>query len=126
MIVVDTSALIAVLLQEKGAKACHAILLENEIVISAATLTEALIVAQCRNRAQELTRMVDDLTFEIVPLTAPASYRAARAYARWGKGNHPANLNYGDCFAYELAIDRACPLLFIGKDFAKTDVKSAL
>jgi ribonuclease VapC len=52
------------------------------------------------------------------------SFKAAEAYARWGRGVHPAALNYGDCFAYVLAQQRACSLLFVGDDFAKTDIAS--
>jgi ribonuclease VapC len=57
----------------------------------------------------------------------PASARhVARAYERWGKGFHPAGLNFGDCFAYALAKEHSCPLLFVGKDFSKTDIASVL
>jgi ribonuclease VapC len=49
----------------------------------------------------------------------------AEAYVRWGRGVHPAGLNYGDCFAYALARQRACPLLFVGDDFTKTDIRLA-
>jgi len=55
-----------------------------------------------------------------------SAHGGAQAYQRWGKGVHPAQLNYGDCFAYELAISQNCPLLYVGQDFAQTDVQSAL
>jgi hypothetical protein len=59
--------------------------------------------------------------------TSPAAARrVAAAYARWGKGNHRAALNVGDCFAYEVAKHHACPLLYVGRDFARTDVRSAI
>jgi len=62
----------------------------------------------------------------VVPVTAKVAYQVAAAYRRWGKGVHPASLNYGDCFAYALARERNLPLLYIGQDFAQTDVQSAL
>ena len=59
-------------------------------------------------------------------VTAASAKRIADAYGRWGKGVHPASLNYGDCFAYEIAVEHACPLLYTGDDFLKTDMRSAL
>ena len=58
-------------------------------------------------------------------VTAAAARRIARACDRWGEGVHPAALNFGDCFAYEVAKEHRCPLLFVGADFARTDVSSA-
>ena len=57
---------------------------------------------------------------------SPSARRISEAYARWGKGVHPAGLNYGDCFAYEVASERGCPLLFVGDDFSRTDLRSVL
>ena len=88
--------------------------------------TEALIVSARRNVAKEMARLIDGVGFEIVSVTASTARRVADAYARWGRGAHPAALNFGDCFAYALAKERRCPLLFIGQDFARTDVESAL
>jgi ribonuclease VapC len=62
----------------------------------------------------------------IVPLTETRARAAAEAYRHWGKGIDPAHLNFADCFAYVLAKEHDCPLLFVGNDFAKTDVKAAL
>ena len=127
MIVVDTSALMAIALDELQAEACAAALeVESEAAISAATLAEALIVAGRRDRAEEIAAMIDLLGFEVVPVTEASARRIAAAYAQWGKDVHPAGLNFGDCFAYELARERDCPLLFVGEDFAKTDVQPAL
>lgn len=55
-------------------------------------------------------------------MTAATADQVADAYRQWGKGNHPASLNFGDCFAYALAKELGCPLLFVGNDFARTDV----
>jgi ribonuclease VapC len=127
LIAVDTSALMAIVLGEEEADACIRILeTETEVLISAGTLAEAMIVAKPRNVAQEMTSLVDGLGFEVLTVTAASARRIAQAHSRWGKGAHPAGLNFGDCFAYEVAKAHACPLLFIGNDFAKTDLVSAL
>jgi ribonuclease VapC len=123
MIAVDTSALMAIVLGEAEAEPCIAALeTETEILISAGTVAEALIVAARRNVAEEMAGLIDGLGFEIVTVTAASARRIAEAYAQWGKGIHPAALNFGDCFAYEVAKERACRLLFVGDDFAKTDL----
>lgn len=125
MIVVDTSALMAIVLGEPEADACIALLeAENEVLISAGTLAEALIVAAHRNVADEITILIEGLGFSVVPVTQASAGRIAQAYAQWGKGRHPAGLNFGDCFSYELAKDHSCRLLFVGNDFAKTDLKA--
>jgi ribonuclease VapC len=127
MIAVDTSALMAVALGGKEADACIRVLeTETEIVISAGTVAEALIVAARRNVAEEVIRLIDGLGFEIVSVTPASARRIAAAYVRWRRGAHPAGLNFGDCFSYEIAKERACPLLYVGDDFSKTDLESAL
>ena len=127
MIAVDTSALMAIALGEAAADACIRLLeTEPKIIISAGTVAEALIVAARRNVGEEVARIIDGLGFEILPVTPASARRIAVAYARWGRGAHPAALNFGDCFSYEAAKENACPLLFVGDDFAKTDLESAL
>jgi ribonuclease VapC len=127
MIAVDTSALMAILLSEPRADAIAAILeAEPHVLISAGTLAEALIVAGRRNVRDEMQALREGLAFEIVSVTPAAARRIADAYERWGKGAHPAGLNFGDCFAYEIAMEQACPLLYVGGDFAQTDVGRAL
>jgi ribonuclease VapC len=127
MIVVDTSALMAIVLDERDADRCDAVLVGAAAVsISAGTLAEALIVSGRRDVAVEMARLVDALGMTVELVTAARARGMAEAYGRWGKGVHPAGLNLGDCFAYALAIERACPLLFIGNDFARTDVIGAL
>jgi len=124
MIAVDTSALMAVVLGEAEANACIAVLeKEDEILISAATIAEALIVAARRNVGDEMATLIDGLGFNAVAVTPASARRVAQAYARWGKGVHAAGLNFGDCFAYELAREHDCPLLYVGGDFARTDIK---
>jgi ribonuclease VapC len=127
MIAVDTSALMAIMLHEAEADSCKAALEEEpELLISAGTVAEALIVAARRNLVQEMSRLIDGLGFEIESVTPAAARRIATAYARWGRGAHPAGLNFGDCFSYQVAKEHSCPLLYVGEDFAKTDLESAL
>ncbi len=127
MMAVDTSALMAVVLNDPQADACVTVLeIEDGLLISAGTVAEALVVAGRRHVGAEMERLIDGLGFEIVSVTAASARRVARAYGRWGNGVHPAALNFGDCFAYELASTQGCPLLYVGEDFRKTDVRAAL
>jgi ribonuclease VapC len=127
MIAVDTSALMAIVLDEAEASACIAALeIEDEILISAGTIAEALIVAARRNVSEEMASLIDGLGFNALAVTPAAARRIASAYERWGKGVHAAGLNFGECFAYEVAKEHGCPLLFVGGDFAKTDIKGVL
>lgn len=127
MIVVDTSALMAIVLDEPGSDACATILeAEEDCLISAGTLAEAMIVADRRNVLDALSAILDGLAIEVVPVTTATARDVALAYQRFGKGVHPAGLNFGDCFAYALARARGCPLLFVGDDFRRTDITSAI
>ena len=127
MIAVDTSALLEILLDGPQANECIAALeLEDELLISAGTMAEALIVAGRRNVGDELGALIDGLGFEIVAVTPASARRIAQAYDQWGKGRHPAGLNFGDCFAYEAAKEHDCRLLYVGDDFAKTDIESVI
>jgi ribonuclease VapC len=127
MIVVDTSALMAVVLGEPRADACaSALVASDRLLISAVTVSEALIVAARRNVGAEMTDLIDGLGFEVLAVTDSSARLAAQAYARWGKGVHPAALNFGDCFAYAAARENGCPLLYVGEDFDRTDVERAL
>lgn len=127
MIAVDTSALIEIALGAERAHDCRRILKEaDHLLISAATVTETLIVAFGRAAEPQLRAVIDRLGMEVVPLTEERAKAAAAAYRRYGKGWHAAALNFGDCFAYALAKEHDCPLLFVGKDFALTDATPAL
>ncbi len=127
MIAIDTSALMAILLDEPSADACaRRIESEDRVIISAGTLAEALIVSARRDLEPGMLRLTNDLGFEVVAVTKASAARVAEAYERFGKGVHPAALNFGDCFAYALAREQACPLLYVGADFAKTDIIAAL
>jgi ribonuclease VapC len=127
MIAVDTSALMAIVLNEPEADACvQALDTEDDLVISAGTVAEALIVATRRNVGEEMTRLIDGLDFKVIEVTAAAARRIAQAYQKWGKGVHPAALNFGDCFAYDVAKEHGCRLLYIGKDFAQTGAEGVV
>lgn len=126
MIAVDASALMAIVLNEPEADACAAILeAEDRLLISAGTVAEVLIVSGRRNLGEEMDRLIDGLGFEIVSVTPASARRIAEAYARWGKGVHRAALNFGDCFAYDVAKEHGCRLLCVGEDFKRTDVDCA-
>ena len=127
--ILDTSALMSIVLGEPDAHVFVAALQTREpVAISAASWLEAAIVAE--NRAgltpQGLDETLDWIAPEVVPVTLDQMRLAREAHRRFGKGRHKAALNFGDCFAYALAQERRQPLLFKGDDFSQTDVKAAL
>jgi ribonuclease VapC len=128
--IVDTSAIMAILQKEPEAPAFGAALTEGaRIAISAATLVELCVVAESRAGAAvwaEVEALMADAAIEVAPFTAGQAALAREGWRRFGKGRHPAGLNLGDCFAYALAQERGEPLLFRGGDFALTDVRRAL
>jgi ribonuclease VapC len=127
MIVVDTSAIIAIVTFEPMAQACAKVIADaDQVFISAGTMAELLIVAGRRGVGHRVDDFLASLQLEVRPVLAADAQRMSAAYTRWGKGMHPAGLNMGDCFAYALAAQLGCPLLFVGNDFARTDIVSAL
>lgn len=127
MLVVDTSALVAIALKEPKSVACiQAIETDSNIVISAGTIAELYVVSARRGFVGAVTDLLERFDFEIDPITAASARRVGETYKQWGRGLHPAGLNFGDCFAYALAKERSCPLLFVGDHFSKTDIQSAL
>ncbi len=126
MIVVDTSALMAIVVREPPAPACiKALEAEADVLVSAGTMAEALIVATRRRVADEMAQLIDKLDLQIVPVTAVSVRRIGGAYESWGKDIHPAGLNFGDCFAYACARHAGLPLLYKGDDFPQTDIETA-
>lgn len=128
--VVDTSAIVALLLGEQQAGQIDSVLAgEVRTTISAANYVELMVVAESRTGA-EGALIVEQLlrTFDvgIEPVSPDIARGALDGWRRFGKGRHPAALNFGDCFSYGLAISRDEPLLYVGNDFAQTDVTSAL
>ncbi|WP_229116638.1 type II toxin-antitoxin system VapC family toxin [Parenemella sanctibonifatiensis] len=129
MIAVDSSALVAVVLGEPEAEQMLAALEASAGIFCAANLVEAAIVVESRqglDAARDLQLLIEGAIEEIVPVDADLADGAVRAWRRFGKGRHPAGLNFGDCFAYALAQQRGLPLLFKGDDFRRTDVGDAL
>ncbi|SRR5690606_17527807 len=127
--IVDSSALLAVIQGEPEGGACSEKLAAEQCQISAANWVEAGVVVD--NRSIATQRDFDELMIlaeiAIEPVTAEHARIARDAYRRYGRGSgHPARLNYGDCFAYALAVSSGEPLLFVGDDFGETDVRSAL
>jgi ribonuclease VapC len=127
--VVDTSALVAILFAESTAeRLMEAILAAPRPIVSAASLVEVGIVALARHgeaSERELNSLLRQLRLQIIPVTADQAERALGAFRRFGKGRHPAGLNYGDCFSYALASITGEPLLCVGDDFARTDLQIA-
>ncbi len=129
--IVDTSALIAVLRDEKDADAHRSALAQSSsTAVSAATWVETAVVVDA-NRDAVLSRRLDqlqrDAEITIEPLTADHAALARLAYREFGRGSgHPARLNLGDCFSYALAASTGRPLLYKGDDFSQTDLSSAL
>jgi len=124
--VIDSSAIVAVLLnEENAAQIAQAIEVASQRLLSAANLLEASIVIESRKGeagGRELDLLLYRAAIEIVAVDQDQAGTARIAWRRFGKGRHPAGLNYGDCFAYALAKSRGLPLLFQGDDFSQTDI----
>ena len=127
--IVDTSALLAILFDDEDAKDyALAIAHAESCRVSAATFLEAALVieAQTKNNAgRQLDALIRQSGIVIEPVTEDQAHIARQAYVDFGKGRHPAGLNFGDCFSYALAKSTGEALLFKGRDFAKTDVTAA-
>jgi ribonuclease VapC len=128
--IIDTSALITILEQEPEAeRLVRTIAQASERMLSAANLVETGIVMQVRRgdeAARDLDLLLAKLGIEIIPVSARQAGLARKAFQRFGRGRHPARLNFSDCFAYALAKDSSRALLFKGQDFAQTDVTVAV
>ena len=124
--VLDTSALVALLLDEPEAEEFRAAVEEDTTrLVSAATLLETALVIEARKGepgGRELDALIHKAEIVVVPVDADHVSEARRAYRRFGKGRHAAALNFGDVFAYALARTSGEPLLFKGDDFTKTDI----
>jgi len=125
--VIDTSAVAAILFDEPAAAALEGKIADDPVrLMSAATWLEAAIVIEARlgdAGGREFDLWLHRAEVEILGVDAEQADRARRAWRRFGRGRHPAALNYGDCFSYALAATHDEPLLFKGDDFTKTDVK---
>lgn len=129
--IVDTSAVVCVHEGEPDARQYLDVMVDASLLqISAGTLLETSLVLDARQplrSSRRLDRLVADLDLEVVPVDEAQVAVARAAYRDFGKGSgHPAQLNFGDCFAYALAITTGEPLLFKGRDFSRTDVVPVL
>ena len=128
MIVVDTSALISILFREPGHEVLEARLVsEEKILLTAANWFESAMVA---SRLGPRGKVLLDEFFAmirivIIPIDQELAEIALGAFIKFGRGRHSAALNFGDCFSYALAKQRNLPLLYVGQDFSKTDVKTS-
>lgn len=128
-LVVDTSALIAILRSEPEASSMLNVLgtAEQSLFSSASLLEASIVTAGKRSEGLRLAELVQAAELEIVAFSQIDASIGAEAFRRFGKGSgHPANLNFGDCFSYALAKSRNLPLLFKGDDFVHTDIEPAL
>ena len=130
MIVIDSSALVAILRDEPERRRFIDIIVDHgDPRSSEATYLETSMVMELRlgdRGAREVDTMFEDIGIEIVPFDRAQAIAARAAFRRYGKGIHRAALNFGDCFVYALAKTLDAPLLFKGNDFALTDIKRAL
>lgn len=130
MIAIDTSAVIAILRSEPERDVfTRAIFVAERRFMCTVGFFETSMVAisrGARELAGPLDRLIDRLSIELVPFDTQLAIESREAFLRFGRGRHPAGLNFGDCISYALAKSRDLPLLFKGGDFAQTDIVSAL
>jgi ribonuclease VapC len=128
-VIIDSSAVVAVLREERGYEELEQTMLEADVLaIGAPTLVESAVVmgrSDGEGGIAALLRFVRDLEIEVVPFGKTHAEVATEAFVGFGKGRHPAGLNYGDCMTYATARRAGRPLLFIGNDFAQTDIEAA-
>ena len=126
--VIDSSALLAILLEESDAYAFASAMTNSAIcLLSAVSLVETSMVAmrlRTPNPVTAFDNLIDKLGIEIVPVDREQALLAREAFRRFGKGRHKAGLNFGDCFAYALAKQKNEPLLYKGNDFSQTDISA--
>jgi ribonuclease VapC len=130
-VIVDASALLAIIFDEPDGERMENMLIESQQrpVMSPVNFLEATVrVDQMKSEAKsrKLDELFKALAIEITTVTPEQAYLAREAYQKFGKGNHIAKLNLGDCFAYALAKARNEPLLFKGDDFRNTDIEAAI
>ena len=127
--IIDTSAVLAIMFGESDAQSFEKAIIESpRSQMSVVSFLEADIVLESRggpNAGHELDAFLENACIELVPVTYAHAAGAPQAWRRFGRGNHPAGLNFGDCFAHALAEATSEPLLFKGEDFALTDVDIA-
>jgi ribonuclease VapC len=127
--IIDTSAIIAVLFNEDDAEVYAQLITQSDSRrMSAATFVETAIVVETQTKtsgSRQLDAFLRRADIAIEPVTEEHAHLARQAFIDFGKGRHAAGLNYGDCFSYALAKATGEPLLYKGKDFSKTDLVAA-
>jgi ribonuclease VapC len=130
LMIVDTSALVAILLREPDADRFSQAIAEASVrLMSAVTRVELSFVVENRKRLtgpEDIVRALRDARIEVAAVTPQQAEIAIEAFRRFGRGRHRARLNIGDCFSYALAKATNQPLLFKGNDFIHTDIPAAL
>lgn len=129
--VIDSSVLLAIILAEADADLygdfiVHSVQTKKNIYVPASVLVEAGIAAERRTCGRRLDELLERMQPEIVSLDRVIAQLARQAFLRFGRGRHPAKLNFGDCMSYATAKYLLAPLLFKGDDFPQTDIQSAL
>jgi len=128
--VVDSSALLALVFREPAADRIGQALARADLVaVGAATLAETAIVLATRlgeDSRPLLAQVMEELNLTVFPFTAAHAREAREAFLRFGRGRHPAGLNFGDCLSYAAAKLAQQPLLFVGDDFRRTDLEPVL
>ena len=128
--ILDSSALLALIFREAAADRIEEVMAgAEELAMGAPTFAETAVVLASKMGEESralLAILVDELDLVIVPFTAAHGREARDAYPRFGRGRHPAALNFGDCLSYAVAKLADQPLLFVGDDFRRTDVVAAL
>lgn len=123
--ILDTSAVVAILLKEPGCVELLRAMASGNAAIGTATLTETAIVLSARLKRDArplLSRFIAEASIAVVPFGESHYSTAVDAWLRYGRGTHPASLNFGDCLSYAVARLANEPLLFVGENFAQTDI----
>jgi len=129
VVLLDSSALVSVMLGEPGhERIVERLAAAQSAGISAPTLVEAAIVLSARlkrDARQQIREFLREAEAEVLPFGPEHADAAVGAFLRYGKGRHPATLNFGDCLTYAASVTAGAPLLFAGSDFPKTDIEPA-
>jgi ribonuclease VapC len=129
-VIVDSSAILAIVLREPDQERFVDAIVEADLCrMSVSNWFEASMVVDRRGTTEAINRLDDFMQrarIQVMPVSVSQGEIARRAWRTYGRGAHPARLNYGDCFAYALAKETREPLLFKGNDFAQTDIEPAL
>ena len=128
--VIDTSALLAILQDEPERRGFNEAIESAETrSISAANFVETSVVVESRygpEGVRDLDLFLSKAEINVIPVDLDQAFLARKAFAQYGRGKHPAGLNFGDCFSYALSVLLGEPLLFKGDDFSKTDVETVV